>query len=1064
MRKLFALYRKNKEVINYIIVGGLTTFISLAVYYILVLTVLNPESAVQLQCANVVSWTAAVSFAYVTNRKYVFESTASDRLREASAFFGSRVTTLLLEMAGMFLAVSVLGFNDKIGKLLIQFVVMVSNYILSKYLVFRKGEKTKKVRKRRETGYWLLYTGVFVFMILMVFSFFILSGRTLVKRLDAWTQHYKALIYYSRWLRSIAVNLLEHHSLAVPAYSFSMGYGSDIMTTLHYYVHGDPLNLFSVFVPVKYMYHFYGGLILLRLYLAGVSFSHFCFYRKRGKAATLAGAFVYVFCGFSLCCGLINPYFINPLIYLPMLLLGVDKILEEKKAVLFIGSVFLSAISNFYFFYMLALLTAMYTLFRLAMRYKKTEIREAVRILLHIAGYAVIGVLMSAFVLLPVLIAFSDSPRIGVAVYDFWPSLGYLRDLPESFLTYRDANRWTFMGYSAAAVVIVVFLFMRRGNRHLKFLFALSGLCLIFPLAGHIFNGFSYVSNRWIFSYSLLIAYIVTAVWPSLKTVTRREWFRLSGLSGAYLILCVVLSGTVRRNMLVSGVVVCLFLAALLIQPQGRKRPAVPAVRLPCLQVCLTEALLFGVVLLGIYGNAYCYFSEHSRNMVSQFKRQEAINEELYDIVDQAVLSVEDDQQMYRYSGHAYDVNTSVLSDLCNLDYFWSLSPGSFFEWWTQMALLENTHDYYHTMDDRTVLNTLSGVKYFTTEAEEGQEKYVPYGYSQIEIKDERAAKKYRLYENEYTLPLGYVYRDYIPADTLAELTPLERQEAILQGAALEEQPEMCKKAEFELTSVPVNYELDYKEGAIAVREDALVIQEENAALTLHFDGMEQAETYLYIKGFDYHKEELSLHDILYQTEPNTLEMEFLAEDADGSVSHKNLTYRTAKETYTTGRHDFLVHLGYSDTKKTSVTILFPLTGVCTLESLEVFCQPMDRYAEQVSALRENTLEHIDMHYLPVENAPSVTGRVTGDIVMNESGILCITIPYSSGWTAYVDGEKQPLLHTNIMFMGLELAEGSHDLELVYVTPGVSYGILLSLAGTAALLAVIWTERRRKQG
>ncbi len=138
MKPLINIYQKYKELINYVIVGGLTTFVSLAVYYGSVLTFLNPESAVQLQAANVLSWIAAVTFAYFTNRKFVFQSENKNMLREAAAFYGSRITTLLLDMACMFIMVTVLEINDKIAKLAVQVIVMVLNYVLSKLFVFRK--------------------------------------------------------------------------------------------------------------------------------------------------------------------------------------------------------------------------------------------------------------------------------------------------------------------------------------------------------------------------------------------------------------------------------------------------------------------------------------------------------------------------------------------------------------------------------------------------------------------------------------------------------------------------------------------------------------------------------------------------------------------------------------------------------------------------------------------------------------------------------------------------------------------------------------------------------------
>ena len=132
------LYKKHREIVNYLIVGGLTTVVSLAVYYGCVLTVFDPQNPIQLQAANVISWIAAVTFAYFTNRKYVFECDNENKLQEAAKFYGSRVTTLLMDMAFMFLLVTVLGIGDKIAKLIVQVIVTVANYVLSKFIVFRK--------------------------------------------------------------------------------------------------------------------------------------------------------------------------------------------------------------------------------------------------------------------------------------------------------------------------------------------------------------------------------------------------------------------------------------------------------------------------------------------------------------------------------------------------------------------------------------------------------------------------------------------------------------------------------------------------------------------------------------------------------------------------------------------------------------------------------------------------------------------------------------------------------------------------------------------------------------
>lgn len=136
--KIKNIYLKNEEIIKYIIIGGCTTVVSFAIYYGLVFTILDPNKKLELQIANVASWIGAVTFAYITNRIIVFKSKNKNIFTEALSFFGSRVTTLLIDMLLMFLLVSVLKYNDKICKILVQFIILVSNYIISKFIVFKK--------------------------------------------------------------------------------------------------------------------------------------------------------------------------------------------------------------------------------------------------------------------------------------------------------------------------------------------------------------------------------------------------------------------------------------------------------------------------------------------------------------------------------------------------------------------------------------------------------------------------------------------------------------------------------------------------------------------------------------------------------------------------------------------------------------------------------------------------------------------------------------------------------------------------------------------------------------
>jgi len=143
MKKILNIYNNYKELFNYLFFGVLTMIISLLVYYLLVYSFLDPKNGIMLQIANILSWIAGVTFAYITNRKYVFKSTNKNIYVELGSFVGSRVATLIIDMLIMFVGVTWLGKNDSVVKIISQFVVVVSNYLLSKIFVFRKGSGIK---------------------------------------------------------------------------------------------------------------------------------------------------------------------------------------------------------------------------------------------------------------------------------------------------------------------------------------------------------------------------------------------------------------------------------------------------------------------------------------------------------------------------------------------------------------------------------------------------------------------------------------------------------------------------------------------------------------------------------------------------------------------------------------------------------------------------------------------------------------------------------------------------------------------------------------------------------
>jgi putative flippase GtrA len=140
MKKLKNLYKKHKEIINYLIIGGLTTVVSLVTFYLVRILLLTNNTQLDIQISNIISWFFAVLFAFITNKKYVFESTkkGKQKLIEMIKFYLSRITTLLIDMGTMWLLTAPLNINDKISKILVQFIIVILNYVFSKIFVFKK--------------------------------------------------------------------------------------------------------------------------------------------------------------------------------------------------------------------------------------------------------------------------------------------------------------------------------------------------------------------------------------------------------------------------------------------------------------------------------------------------------------------------------------------------------------------------------------------------------------------------------------------------------------------------------------------------------------------------------------------------------------------------------------------------------------------------------------------------------------------------------------------------------------------------------------------------------------
>lgn len=133
--KISSLFSTHKQIILYLIFGVCTTVINTVCYWLLY-DVLSWSNLL----STVLAWLAAVIFAFITNKRYVFESKKSgihEQLTEFASFFSCRILTGILDVIIMAVAVDMLKWNGLVWKLISNIIVTVLNYIASKFLIFK---------------------------------------------------------------------------------------------------------------------------------------------------------------------------------------------------------------------------------------------------------------------------------------------------------------------------------------------------------------------------------------------------------------------------------------------------------------------------------------------------------------------------------------------------------------------------------------------------------------------------------------------------------------------------------------------------------------------------------------------------------------------------------------------------------------------------------------------------------------------------------------------------------------------------------------------------------------
>lgn len=888
---------------------------------------------------------------------------------------------------------------------------------------------------------------MFLLMCIVAFLPFFTEGKSFVWGAgveDGLSQHFSALAYYGEALREFFRNLLAGHPKLV-MWDMSLGYGADILSTLNYYAIGDPLNLLYGFVSPKNTETMYDFMILLRMYLAGITFIMYARKMKKRSYGTVIGALVYVFSGFCFRLGLRHPFFINPMIYFPLLCLGIEKIYQRERPYVFIFAVCVSAMSNYYFLYMLTIFAVIYAWIRFYKYTEENKMKNFFLTILKFGMYYTLGIAMAAVILLPSVIGFLGNGRYGNGAD--WKSLivypgKYYLLFIENFIGYGNMGSNTNAGYLPIVGIIVLFTLFSQRMKHKKYraAFIASIIALILPIFGYAFNGFSYANNRWAFALSFIVALLTAEMYPRLFVMSKRQQIGIGAGIIIYTVFCIIINASgeeILKNkgiMAACGLIAVFYILLLIFQRLGydtQKR---------IVRVSMAILLLISVGVHGYYRfnpKGYAYTQE----FMDQGQAYRTLKED-----NIRMLSKANDPSVYRVHAEGYRYkNYGLINHLNTISGYYSITAKCVTDTIKGYDTLGMQYaDKYKGVDQRLGLLSLAGVKYITVAHNSQVAKDVssmgdvPYGVEKL-----RKKGNITLYKNKYALPFAYAYDSYMTEQQYEQLNGIGKEQAMLAQIILNQHPADKEIQHNEQRNGPDIQTISLPETRISSPKG-----KKYADITVPVE--KDKETYLYFKNLVYHGKKNGDDKFILTGRKGTKGILVTQNDVQQKI-HIQSTFNP----YYFGRKDYIVKINHQTSKaKEKVRLNFLSPGEYEFDDISLITVPKKDVLARLKERKENSMKQIQYegnHFRGVYHA-------------KKDQILCVTIPYSKGWKATVNGNRTKIYKANGMFMGIIMKKGTQSVKLDYETPGLKIGAWISLVAWIGLgIYGLYFEKYRKK-
>ena len=946
------------------------------------------------------------------------------------------------------------------------------------------------------------YTILFIFLALCIFGTYLVTGHTFILSKDALNQHLPLLAKY----REALVSFFHHPRLNF--WSWQMGLGSDTFQVYSYYTIGDIFSYLALLFPAAKITLAYQVINVIRMYCVGLAFVYFAQHFKFRNSVILMGATTYLVNSFLLYACIAQPFFTTPFIIFPLIVVQIERILQEGSPWPLAGAFTWMLVSNYYLAYVLGIGSFLYLVLRVGTHYRRTL--NYGKALLKLAFATITSVLLSAVLLVPEIIAVTNSTRTGSLFANGLKTypLYYYLFLPKSLI---NGGQWYFMFWSALGIVSIgfialVYIFSRpRKYPLLTISLGLALIMLLIPAVGAFFNGMMSASNRWTLLIYLPLAMAVCILAENIPTLDQKTMAVLSWATGIYLIVLIATFFFDNENDIFMPVIFLIgsLMVIWLIHLNKLAHP----------YRWLLAITMLNAGVNAIYA-AFPYNGDFSSSMLSRGEYQ-AITSNRYGNLDQDLKN----NSFYRVSTISQNkiidgpnLDNDLTSGLHNIDSYYSLQNKYLGQFNT--SLQNNQYQAnipIRQADDRTIMNNFFGVKYLFVQSNGDNATKIPAGYfldkatdpvinydegqpSNPQSKDEFVPTQTMRYKTNYAFPLLYWQDNYISKKDYQSLSPTEKERVLATGVLVDKQEKLrgMKAAKLKTHVYPLKSEL-VSNRLNKVNPAKLTYTDSEETYQLQLPELQSKKMQQKLKGSELH---IEFSKIKYT--PFSMKEQIAYEQAHlketvlnpGNVINQRYTHyrywryhilngspdisfklnvgskfgtatieQARQSTLSLFKHvtNSTLNIGYYDGKlPTSLTFQPSKLGTYELKYRVVAEKLDNNYYREVKALQRHRLADVKF----------TRNQVQGTIKTTRPGVLTSSIPYSTGWSVKVNGKKATILRTNQAFLGVYLPAGTHHVTFSYELPGIKLGALLSLIGLgwtifAGIITIGW-ERKHK--